>query len=574
MIKKTLLLITILTTLFSSHTIAKENWDKAAQKRKSEYIYLEAISHRALEDNLSWADLVLYASDYPSENINLKFDEGYCTVVSYDDSISVAKGYDLMEQHFNTCRNDYDNNLLFGSLTYKIKPIEKTISVWEEIALRYPKDTDVLHYYAKVLYEGDSTHLRKALNTYDTIEAISGDDEYVQYGRIKTNIKLGDTIAAIKGLNNIIKPGNTSEIYNDIALEIYLDDLNDTLGLVNHFQQLLKCNPDDNNANLFYINALSNANDSIAMNEHMLHILNNNYSSYLKYACANEYIFNHIQDPSKKEELNNLMARLVSEAPEDNELALLYAAFLIEIKESYKALLTLERITESDPTNVKAWRQYILLCPEANDPALIDKVSVDAKNNFPDNYDILQCLGMAYCGINNYDKAIDCFHEALSVDPNDINTLSLMGDSYAQNKDLDSAYYYYDRSLQIDSLQANTLNSYAYHLSVNNGDLYKAEALSRMSLELEPNNIIQIETFAWIKFLLHEHIDARRLIDIVIQNIKEEDTTSEMYHHAGDIYFMTGDYQIAVDFWEKALKLEPDNSLLKKKVKYKTFFYE
>ena len=47
-----------------------------------------------------------------------------------------------------------------------------------------------------------------------------------------------------------------------------------------------------------------------------------------------------------------------------------------------------------------------------------------------------------------------------------------------------------------------------------------------------------------------------------------------MYHHAGDIYFMTGDYQIAVDFWEKALKLEPDNSLLKKKVKYKTFFYE
>jgi hypothetical protein len=37
---------------------------------------------------------------------------------------------------------------------------------------------------------------------------------------------------------------------------------------------------------------------------------------------------------------------------------------------------------------------------------------------------------------------------------------------------------------------------------------------------------------------------------------------------------MTGEPDKALEYWEKALKLEPDNELLAKKVKYKTFFYE
>ena len=30
----------------------------------------------------------------------------------------------------------------------------------------------------------------------------------------------------------------------------------------------------------------------------------------------------------------------------------------------------------------------------------------------------------------------------------------------------------------------------------------------------------------------------------------------------------------AIDFWKKALKLDPENELLQKKVKHKTFFYK
>ena len=48
----------------------------------------------------------------------------------------------------------------------------------------------------------------------------------------------------------------------------------------------------------------------------------------------------------------------------------------------------------------------------------------------------------------------------------------------------------------------------------------------------------------------------------------------ELFHHAGDIYFMNKEYEGAIEFWKKALALDPDNELLKKKVKHKAYFYE
>ena len=53
---------------------------------------------------------------------------------------------------------------------------------------------------------------------------------------------------------------------------------------------------------------------------------------------------------------------------------------------------------------------------------------------------------------------------------------------------------------------------------------------------------------------------------------KTEEPSAELYDHAGDISFMNQYYSQAVAHWKKALELEPDNELIAKKVKYKTYF--
>lgn len=48
----------------------------------------------------------------------------------------------------------------------------------------------------------------------------------------------------------------------------------------------------------------------------------------------------------------------------------------------------------------------------------------------------------------------------------------------------------------------------------------------------------------------------------------------DMFVHAGDIFFMFGRPDIALTFWQKALKLRPDDELLQRKVKNKAYYYE
>ena len=80
------------------------------------------------------------------------------------------------------------------------------------------------------------------------------------------------------------------------------------------------------------------------------------------------------------------------------------------------------------------------------------------------------------------------------------------------------------------------------------------------------------DTYAWVLFKKKEYPEAKAAIDRAIE--LTDDPSSDIFEHAGDIYFMNGDPDGAVKFWEKALKLDPDNDLLKRKVRHKTYFYK
>ncbi|MDE7375980.1 MAG: tetratricopeptide repeat protein, partial [Muribaculaceae bacterium] len=49
--------------------------------------------------------------------------------------------------------------------------------------------------------------------------------------------------------------------------------------------------------------------------------------------------------------------------------------------------------------------------------------------------------------------------------------------------------------------------------------------------------------------------------------------SADVLEHAGDIYFMDGAPDKALEFWKRALALDPDNDCLARKVKHKTYFY-
>ncbi len=67
---------------------------------------------------------------------------------------------------------------------------------------------------------------------------------------------------------------------------------------------------------------------------------------------------------------------------------------------------------------------------------------------------------------------------------------------------------------------------------------------------------------------------AREAIDRTLELTGEDDMSADVLEHAGDIYFMDGEPDKALYFWKEALKLTPDNELLQRKVRNKSYYFK
>ena len=96
--------------------------------------------------------------------------------------------------------------------------------------------------------------------------------------------------------------------------------------------------------------------------------------------------------------------------------------------------------------------------------------------------------------------------------------------------------------------------------------------MSALCVRLEPNNATYLDTYAWVFFRKKEYSLALAYIEKAIKNCKEDN--AEILEHYGDILFMNGQFDQAVENWEKALELDPESEILRRKVEYKTYFNE
>ena len=97
--------------------------------------------------------------------------------------------------------------------------------------------------------------------------------------------------------------------------------------------------------------------------------------------------------------------------------------------------------------------------------------------------------------------------------------------------------------------------------------------MSALTVKDSPDNATFLDTYAWIYFKKRDYKMALGYMKSAIEkNVEKEN--ADLYEHYGDILFMNGQPDKAVEYWGKALRLKPDSDILTRKVKYKTYFYK
>ena len=186
--------------------------------------------------------------------------------------------------------------------------------------------------------------------------------------------------------------------------------------------------------------------------------------------------------------------------------------------------------------------------------------------------------GLAQFQKEDRDAAIDVFQRGISTindksNPEIVSDFyAILGDLYYQKGMKKAAYCAYDSCLQWKKDNIGCLNNYAYYMSVEGIELERAEKMSYKTIRQEKENSTYLDTYAWILFKMKRYAEARIYIDKAVEHIDTTVVNTEIYSHAGDIYALNNEIEKAVEFWNKALTLTPNDKLLQKKIRKRKYY--
>ena len=270
---------------------------------------------------------------------------------------------------------------------------------------------------------------------------------------------------------------------------------------------------------------------------------------------------------------NELASIMTKTHPDEAKAFAIYGDVLfqekkyIEARDSYKMALKL------NDQIYQIWDQLIRIEVSQGDFKQAVADGEEALTVFPNQAELYLYTGIAYSQTKNYDKAVSYLKNAAELETEDpeirVQIFSTLGDSYNALKKFKESDQSYDKALELNPDESYVLNNYAYYLSLRGENLDKAEKMSRRSVQLNPNNASSEDTYAWILFKLKKYAEAKTWIEKALRNGTTNNSTQ--VEHYGDILYLLGEKDLALQQWIKAKSFGAGSENLNKKINEKRY---
>jgi len=199
------------------------------------------------------------------------------------------------------------------------------------------------------------------------------------------------------------------------------------------------------------------------------------------------------------------------------------------------------------------------------------KVLSEARQHFPQTPEIVYYLGIAQREAKHFQEAVATFEEALR-------------EAEAEGTEIANARFYFDygaaaeqaglhdkaadlfrKSIAVDPANAaDAYNYLAYMWAEHDTHLDEAEQMIKLALQVDPNNGAYIDTLGWLEFRQGKFDQALSDLLRAAQKLTREDPV--VLEHVGDACAKLNKPAQALDAWQKALNLDPQNKKLADKI--------
>lgn len=438
---------------------------------------------------------------------------------------------------------------------------------YEELVKRYPDKSELNYYLADALtQEGE---IGAAIDAYNVLESTMGMNETLSLQKFKLYQTLKQPDKAFEEIEKLANKYPMNARYRLLMGDLHLEN-EETEKALACYQKAHEIDPDDPHYIVSMANYYDQTGDKEAAEQEIRDALvNEKLDVETKVGILSRYVQRLQQTQQGIENANSLFQTLLDQHPEDTELKLMYGSLLMAQQKEEEAKFQFQLVTEMEPSNEGAWQQLLNISLKGEDIPEVIRICTRCKELFPEAPEYYFYLGIGYYMQEKYQESLDTYYAGLKIIPegNGVvksNFYGQIGDLYYQMEKMDEAYKAYDEALKYNENNAPVLNNYSYFLTLDKKDLKKAERMAAQCIKLEPDNATYLDTYAWVFFVQGNYTLAKIYIENALS--KDKTNSAELVDHYGDILYMSGEKDKALEQWKKAKEMGKDTDVLKQKI--------
>lgn len=593
--------------------------EAARERLKAAYIYVEAANAFTEERYDDYYMLLRRARTLAPDDPFIAGEIAEMDMLSpLTDSVGGRRAYADLRRRFLAAPSDLRLAGVYARAAQDAGNIDDLVEVWAILDSLRPERSDVSLNLASILVvkalRGDSAAYPRALAIYDRLLAGLPGDVGITSQKIRAYSAFRDTSAIITELNKLI-----ASAPDNVEVNLYAGDTYSAFNMADsamkYLDRALELEPESGRvfitrAGFFEKNGNEEAFDREVFNA----LAASDLDFDPKFELLLQYVRGLFSDAANRPRIDAMFEQLLELNPGEARLHALYGAYEETQHNTPAALEQYSYSLDLDPMQSEIWMGYLRLLSLQEETDKVLEESRRAARLFPDEI----TYPLAAAGMLIYkERPADALALLDSVSPSALAD-PIQGSRYhATRGDLlenlgkrDSAYAEYTRAIELNPRNAMAMNNMSYFMALDSVNLDLARTYASMAVSEEPTNPTYLDTYAWVEFRRRDFPEAKRLIDLALKAyeindstvevaadtaaiytgevlpaeevieeaveeiIEPEEPSGEIYDHAGDIYFWNGLHREAVEFWEKAAVLLPEDKIIKKKAKHKTYFFE
>jgi tetratricopeptide (TPR) repeat protein len=409
----------------------------------------------------------------------------------------------------------------------------------------------------------------KAISALNRYEKQQGVTENVSRQKEEIYLSKGDIKAATSEIEKLCNAYPTQLNYKGILADLYMNS-NKQKEALKIYQEIQKADSLNGFAAFSIAEYYQEVGDTQACFEQLLLGMKSNLEPKFKMQVLARLYPSNYFGSDQKEKCQALNEAFLQANPEAVEPYVFYGDLLLQEKKTEEARAYYLQAVSKSANYLLAWDQ-ILFC----DQQLLryDWMKEDCEKImplFPDYPTAYLLHGVACRQLKVYQVGLGFAQLGVSMASDEtmlIQMLSSLGDMAHYAGKFETSDSAFEAVLSIAPSNSMALNNFAYFLSLRNVDLDKAANMSKRSIELDPGNPSNLDTYAWILYMRGEYLEAKKQI---LKSLELSPNNAEVVEHFGDILYRLNEVEDANVQWKKAKVLGGSSNELDAKIKNKS----